>query len=479
MTKNPDLKFKEETPVFLYDGGKQMGPMPFREARQVWESGKLSAEAFFWAGGMKDWLPMEGIFQREEENPVPLEKIKTVPGNVKQAIAAVQTGQKLTEKPEVGPVPKTGGQAAVKESAVPQRVEVKKAEASVVPKPPTVSLDKTVKTGKVEPERKMVPKVEAPQPKVVAERKHRVLVVDDDMLVREMIGDLLDQQGILWDKAEDMLPARKLLEQKGLSHYDAVVTDYQTPGGSGVDLVRWIKQRENALQVLLLTAKDDKEVVKSGLRAGVMDFLDKPVRRKSFLPSISQAITQTSQLREERAAYLELIRLKLAGRGGAAENLMTQLVHRESSVGGLLSKLETVMKYSEELEKKNAEVFPGSNVYVSEMPFQGQISDLSLLDLAQLLSQSGKTGELQVLGATKIHLGSIYFDEGRLTHAEVREGAKETGHEALVKLMSLNTGYFCFQYGKVTVEASLFDDPTSLLLAVSAEMDEGSKAIAA
>jgi FixJ family two-component response regulator len=312
---------------------------------------------------------------------------------------------------------------------------------------------------------------------IAVERKvNRVLVVDDDLLMREMIGDLLDQEGIFWEKAEDIAPAKILLQEKGLEYFDAIITDYQTITGSGVDLVHWIKQRENALQILLLTAKDDKEVIKSGLRAGVLDFLEKPLRRKNLIPALKTAIQQTVRQREERQAYMELIRQKLAGRTGAVESLMTDLVHRESSLGGLLVKLETALYYSEELEKRNSEVVPGSVEEVSDMPFQGQITDLSLLDLIQLLSQSSKTGELQILSMKKVVLGSIFLMNGRLVHAS---NSNQKGRQALGSLMECKDGFFCFHYGKKTLEKSLFEDPISILLSLSAEMDQKQKALAA
>jgi hypothetical protein len=110
------------------------------------------------------------------------------------------------------------------------------------------------------------------------------------------------------------------------------------------------------------------------------------------------------------------------------------------------------------------------------MPFQGQIADLSLLELSQLLAQSNKTGELQVMSPAKTVLGSIYFTEGRLSHAIL--GSSE-GKQALARLIEQKSGYFCFYYGKLTSGQSLFEDTTSLLLSISAGMDEKSKAIAA
>ncbi len=318
------------------------------------------------------------------------------------------------------------------------------------------------------------PQVSASQP--AAERRPRVLVVDDDSVLCEIIRDILDSGGIDVETAEDYKPALDLLEQNGFPHYDCVVTDYNMPGGTGVDLARWIKSREHALQVLLLTAHDSKQVVKLGLRAGVCDFQEKPLRRKSFLAALHSAIQQTSRHREERAGYLELIRLKLAGKGAVAEQMMSTLVQRESSLGGLLSKLETIVKYAAQLEEKNSEAFPGTNIYASESPFQGRIGDLSLLELAQLLVQSGKTGELQLVDETRKRMGVIYFLKGKIVHAE---NGNDSGGKVLTQLMLCPDGYFSFFYGRESKAHTIKGDAISLLLEISSRMDERDGEIAA
>lgn len=303
----------------------------------------------------------------------------------------------------------------------------------------------------------------------VKERKPKVLIVDDDMLIREMIGDLLDEELIEYEKISDIKKAYQLLEEQGLEMFDAILTDYQTKGATGIEFARWVKKRENALQVLLLTAQDDKELVKAGLRAGVMDFLVKPIYPKTFLLAVHEAIQKTRQHREEREAYMEVAQLKWAGRGSSIQNLMKDLVQREKSVSGLSTKLETLISYSEEIEKTNQEVFPDSHVYATNAAFQGLIKDLSILDLAQLFSQSGKTGELQVFSTDKEWCGSIFFLTGRLVHSAY---GSLTGQDALSRVMSETTGSFCFHYGKKTDKHSFTEDTTSVLLSVSAAMDE-------
>ncbi|NJM55892.1 MAG: response regulator, partial [Verrucomicrobiae bacterium] len=178
----------------------------------------------------------------------------------------------------------------------------------------------------------------------------RILVVDDDVIMTEFITHLLHQEGYAVDVCIDVQPACRTLDQKQIKHFDCIVTDYQMPGGSGLDLVRWIKQRDEGLQILMLTAQDDKELVKKGLRAGIHDFLEKPLQERQFFDAVRSAINQTARRREEKAAFLEMVRGRLTGHGELAEQVITSLANRESSVTSLFTKLDTIVEYSKKLE---------------------------------------------------------------------------------------------------------------------------------
>ncbi|MEM6820853.1 MAG: response regulator [Verrucomicrobiota bacterium] len=285
----------------------------------------------------------------------------------------------------------------------------------------------------------------------------KVLTVDDDPIMLEILQITLSKEGYHVVTAKDMLPACQILEAEELSSFDCVVTDYSMPGGTGLDLIRWVKQRDESLQALILSAKDDKQLIKEGLRAGIFDFLEKPLVTEPFLKSVHAATQQTTQRREERQALLEMIKIKLSGHGHLAEEVVTSLASRESSAGSIMKKLDSIIKYSQTLEEGGL----GSD------QMQGKLGDITMLDLTQLLIQASKTGRLKL--KTESASGSIYFKKGVLYHAIFKEF---DGIEALRHLLRGKTGTFRFKYSETSEELSIAGDPTSIVLMIGAEIDE-------
>ncbi len=289
----------------------------------------------------------------------------------------------------------------------------------------------------------------------------RILAVDDDPVMLEMIRLTLENAGYPVVTANDMLPACRLLEKQGLSAFQGIVTDYQMPGGSGLDLVRWIKQRDESLQTLLLTARDDKQLVKAGLRAGIFDFLEKPLNQEHLIQSLKEAVELTNKRREERQALLEMVKIRLSGQGVLAEEVISKMAARESNSSSLLLKLDSIVKYSRKLEESS-----------SSSGMKGELGDLLLLDIIQLLTQAGKNGKLAIFphpGQLLVEPCEIYFKAGNFYH--VRSGEHQ-GIHALQLLLQCQKGTFEFTHGVTTDVHSISGDPIALMLMISAEIDE-------
>jgi len=135
-----------------------------------------------------------------------------------------------------------------------------------------------------------------------APRQHpgRVLVVDDDILIREMLSETLLDAGFEVVTTRDPERARHHLQREAPARFDCVVTDYLMPGMNGIDFARWILAQDPTLKILLLTSEDDKEVVKASLRGGIYDFLEKPVCQTSLLEAVLRAVQETRKLRQSR-----------------------------------------------------------------------------------------------------------------------------------------------------------------------------------
>lgn len=100
-----------------------------------------------------------------------------------------------------------------------------------------------------------------------------LLIVEDDELLRDGLAAQLAQMGHQVTVAGDGLDAQIVLEE---NRFDGVVLDLGLPLMDGMSLLRWIRQRLNALPVLILTARDGVDDRVDGLNAGADDYLTKP-----------------------------------------------------------------------------------------------------------------------------------------------------------------------------------------------------------
>ena len=101
----------------------------------------------------------------------------------------------------------------------------------------------------------------------------RLLVVEDDLGLVAALHDGLSAQGFAVDRAGSAERAFDLLR---VNPYDVIVLDLGLPGADGLMLVRTLRDRENPIPVLILTARGDVADRVAGLDAGADDYLQKP-----------------------------------------------------------------------------------------------------------------------------------------------------------------------------------------------------------
>ncbi len=101
----------------------------------------------------------------------------------------------------------------------------------------------------------------------------QVLLVEDDRMLGDAVAAALARDGWQVDRAGDAAAARLALVEHG---YAAVLLDLGLPHGSGLDVLRGLRQRYDATPVLIVTARDRLSDRVSGLDAGADDYLVKP-----------------------------------------------------------------------------------------------------------------------------------------------------------------------------------------------------------
>jgi DNA-binding NtrC family response regulator len=101
----------------------------------------------------------------------------------------------------------------------------------------------------------------------------KVLIVDDEMDFLLLIGQYLEAKGVDFELADSVAQARKYL---GDSHFDVVISDFNMPGESGLDLFRFISSSYPGLRFVLMTGCTDKDLKRKARRLGICGYLEKP-----------------------------------------------------------------------------------------------------------------------------------------------------------------------------------------------------------
>lgn len=111
---------------------------------------------------------------------------------------------------------------------------------------------------------------------------HKILVVDDDDALREMVGLVLSGAGYDPVFAADGLSAIEVFTE---SHPDLVLLDIMLPGQSGIEVCSQIRA-QSGTPIIMLTAKGDTDDVVRGLEAGADDYVVKPHNGAELLARI-------------------------------------------------------------------------------------------------------------------------------------------------------------------------------------------------
>lgn len=151
-----------------------------------------------------------------------------------------------------------------------------------------------------------MPSLSASQPAALRdnERMARVLVVDDEPIVRDVVARYLERDGHTILQASDGETARELLEHEQPT---LVVLDVMLPGLDGLALMRWIRARSD-LPVILLTARGDESDRIVGLELGADDYVTKPFSPRELAARVRSVLRRAPEgdPRAERVEFGEI-----------------------------------------------------------------------------------------------------------------------------------------------------------------------------
>ncbi|CDG20074.1 Phosphate regulon transcriptional regulatory protein phoB [Xenorhabdus poinarii G6] len=126
----------------------------------------------------------------------------------------------------------------------------------------------------------------------------RILVVEDEVPIREMVCFVLEQNGYQAIEAEDYDMAIRRLSEP---YPDLVLLDWMLPGGSGIQLIRQMKRDKHTkmLPVIMVTARVEEEDRIRGLDVGADDYITKPFSPKELIARVKAVLRRLSPMEVE------------------------------------------------------------------------------------------------------------------------------------------------------------------------------------
>jgi DNA-binding response OmpR family regulator len=115
----------------------------------------------------------------------------------------------------------------------------------------------------------------------------RILVVDDDRDIRDLVAIKLESAGL---DVETRADGAQALEAAVDGEWAVIVLDVMMPGMSGIDVLRAIRERGDQTPVILLTARGQEKDIEAGFAAGADHYVTKPFSPRALLARVTAAL---------------------------------------------------------------------------------------------------------------------------------------------------------------------------------------------
>ena len=124
-----------------------------------------------------------------------------------------------------------------------------------------------------------------------------VFIVDDDRDLRETLADMLERNGF---SVETFASGVELLNRRPPPRRGCVILDFRMPTMTGLDLQGQLSEAGINLPVIMMTGYADVPVAVAAMKAGAIDFLEKPVASTDLLACVRRAIEHDDKVHGER-----------------------------------------------------------------------------------------------------------------------------------------------------------------------------------
>ena len=166
--------------------------------------------------------------------------------------------------------------------------------------------------------------------------KTKILIVDDEEAIREVVATLLEAQGYECSSVSNGRLAKYFLEKNDV---DIVLSDMMMPEMDGLSLVEWLRKAEPDIPAIMVTAMHDLSTALEAIRRGAYDYILKPFEKDQLHLGVRRALERRRLVLENRNYQRNLEKLveeRTAQLKGALEQLERSYDDTLEALGGAL-----------------------------------------------------------------------------------------------------------------------------------------------
>ncbi len=119
-----------------------------------------------------------------------------------------------------------------------------------------------------------------------------IFIVDDDQQIRETMRDMLEMYGY---RTEIFANGATFLDSYSSGQRGCLLADARMPDMGGLELVERLRKTDPSLRVIMITAYGDVAMAVQAMKAGAIDFLQKPANQKDLMDCIERALTHSHE----------------------------------------------------------------------------------------------------------------------------------------------------------------------------------------
>ncbi len=149
----------------------------------------------------------------------------------------------------------------------------------------------------------------------------KILVVDDERNILLVLNKFLKQEGFQVETAKSYEEAISRLADSG---FDLIITDMRLPGRSGLDLLKWVKEKTPELPVIVITAYGSIENAVEAMKIGAANYLTKPIEHDEMLAIIRHALMHSRAFSEDLSAH-QREQYGIIGRSRAIQDVLSTI----------------------------------------------------------------------------------------------------------------------------------------------------------